>query len=210
MTPTPGHPLAADRNLDQRVRETIYMEIHAVLGWPRTEGSRALQGTGMSVDDIAAEAYAAVRMYDPDRLQRSWKALARAIARHKAVQALRAAGKGLSGTAHRREMRLISGDAEIADSDGEATTVFDALATDPDEFENETIDKINALDFYKLARDELNDRELAIYEYIIYHGLNYVETGDILGITGARVGQIFNDIMNRVTEHPDNPFRDDD
>lgn len=210
MPPTPRHPLEVDGDLDRRVREIIYIEIHGMLGWPRTGADRALQGTGMGVDDIAAEAYAAVRMYDPDQLQGSWEALARSIARHKTIEALRAAGRGLRGTAHRPQLRLISGDAEVADSDGETRTVFETIATDPDEFENETIDKINAFDLYKLARDIFNERELTIYVSIAHEGRYFTEVGEMLNLTGARVGQIFNKLVDRLEQHPDNPFRDDD
>ena len=164
----------------------------------------------MSVDDIAAEAYYAVRMYDPNKLQHSWESLARSIAHKKTVQALRDASKGLSGTEHRPELRLISGDAEITDSDGETRTVFEAIATDPDEFENETIDKINALDLYRLARDIFDERELTIYMNVAHENRYFTEVGAMLGLTGARVGQIFNKLVDRLEQHPDNPFRDDD
>jgi len=164
----------------------------------------------MSVEDIAAEAYAAVRMYDPANLQGSWESLARSIARNKTVQALRDASKGLSGTEHRPELRLISGDAEITDSDGETRTVFETIATDPDEFENETINKINALDLYKLARDIFNERELTIYVNVAHERRYFTEVAEMLGLTGARVGQIFNKLIDRLEQHPDNPFRDDD
>ena len=210
MPPTPRHPLEVDGDLDRRVREIIYIEIHGILGWPRTGADRALQGTGMGVEDIAAEAYAAVRMYDPDQLQRSWESLARSIAHRKTVQALRDAGKGLRGTPYRPELRLISGDAEITDSDGETRTVLEAIATDTDEFENETIDKINAFDLYKLASDIFDERELTIYVSIAHEGRYFTDVAEMLGLTGARVGQIFNKLIDRLEQHPDNPFRDDD
>ena len=210
MPPTPTHPLEADGDLDRRVREIIYIEIHGMLGWPRTGADRALQGTGTGVDDIAAEAYYAVRTYDPDKLQGSWESLARSIARNKTVQALREAGKGLSGTVHRPALRLIPGDAEITDSDGETRTIFEAITTDPDEFENETIDKINAFDLYKLARDIFDERELTIYVNVAHERRYFTDVAEMLGVTGARVGQIFNKLIDRLEQHPDNPFRDDD
>ena len=105
---------------------------------------------------------------------------------------------------------MISGDAEITDSDGETRTVFETIATDPDEFENETINKINALDLYKLARDIFNERELTIYVNVAHEKRYFTEVAEMLGLTGARIGQIFNKLIDRLEQHPDNPFRDDD
>lgn len=206
----PKHPLETDRSLERRVRNIIYIEIYAVLGWPRTDNNRALQGTGMGVEDIAAEAYADIWMFDPTQLRGSWEALARSIAHNKTVKALRAAGKGLRGTEHRPELRLVSGDAETTGQDGEPRRIFDSIPAESEEFENETIDKINAHALNELARGIFDERQYKIFTCVAHEGRSYVEVGDIINMTGARVGQIFNQLIDQLMQHPENPFLDDD
>ena len=110
----PEHPLLADRDRLDAILDIMYAKIQKTLfpghpGWsrPRAETGRSsnahhreriLEGTGVSADDVLSEAFLGLLEYSPERLEGTWEGLAVRIARNKAVDALRAATRGLRGT----------------------------------------------------------------------------------------------------------------
>ena len=76
----------------------------------------------------AKHVYRAPRVPAGSVLKDTWEGLAVTIAQNKAVDALRASGKGLRGTNHRPELRLVSGDVEREGPDGEMeSSIFELL-----------------------------------------------------------------------------------
>lgn len=222
-----GHPLLADRALLDEILTVIYAEIHKVLKWPdpglrrgawhlggAAGPERTLEGTGVSADDILSEVFWALIQYQPERLQGSWQGLAIGIARNKTKNALRAAGKGLRGTDHRPELRLVSGDARMPGSDGElGAAIFDVLPTDWGSLEEEYLALAGVLDLRDLALKVLDDREQRIFFAIHFSGYTRKEVGEQLGLTGARIGQIYNASLRRLKVEPPLPrpvTREDD
>ena len=107
---------------------------------------RILDGTGVSADDVLNEAFLALIEYPPERVKDSWEGLAVTIAGNKAVDALRAAGKGLRGTNHRPELRLVSGNTEQEGPNGEMEpSVFETIPSDWGDPEAEYIKTESAL-----------------------------------------------------------------
>ena len=207
---SPPHPVRTNRGLEQRVREVIYAEIHRNLGWPRKGADRALEGTGISVDDIAAEAFTAVWYYNPVKLRGSWESLARRIARNKTVAAVRATGKGLTGTEHRPPLQLVHGDAETTSPEGVPRSALTAIISQDGDLEEDTIAMLNGQALFKLARDIFDYREFKIFVAVVAEGRSYVDIGKEWSLTGARIGQIHNGLQDRLMNHPDNPFLTDD
>lgn len=217
----PDHPLLADRTLFDEILNVVYAEIHKVLKWRnpglrRAAGhlggaagpERVLEGTGTSADDILSDVFWALLEYRPERLEGSWEGLAVGIARNKTKNALRAAGKGLRGTDHRPELRLVSGDARPPGPEGESgTAIFDVLPTEWDSLEDEYFATAAVLDLRDLALEVLNDREGQIFFDIHFEGYKRKDVGEKLGLTGARVGQIFNASVRRLEADPRYPYR---
>ena len=217
----PDHPLLADRALFDEILNVVYAEIHKVLKW-RNPGlrrgagrlggaagsERVLEGTGVGADDILSEVFWALLEYRPERLEGRWQGLAVGIARNKTKSALRAAGKGLSGTGHRPELRLVSGDARPPGPEGESgTAIFSVLPAEWDSLEDEYFALAGVRDLRDLALEVLNDRQRQIFFDIHFGGYTRKKVGESLGLTGARVGQIYNASMRRLEADPRYPYR---
>ena len=218
----PEHPLQADRERLERILDVMYAKIQRTLfPWrsprrrPRAETEpstgdpeRILDGTGVSADDVLAEALIALLQYPPERLKGTWEGLAVGIAGNKAVDALRASGKGLRGTDHRDQLHLVSGDAEREGPDGEREpSIFEGLRANRGNPEDEYLALEAALEFRNLTREVLDDRDQRIFFAIHFEGYSRKEIGELLGLTSQRVGQIYNDAVRRLESHPDYPFK---
>ena len=216
----PEHPLRADRGFLDEVRTVMYATIHKVLGWPnpglvrrsrRLEGSGraepALVGTGVSADDILADALIALMEYPPDRLRGSWRALAVTIARNKAIEALRVAGKGLRGTAQRPEFYLVSGDAEGTGPEGKTQrAILEALPAEWDDLETEYYALLRVDNLRDLARETLDKTSLDVYFAVHFKGYKRVEVGRVLKCSPQRVGQIYKAAVHRLRVDPRYPY----
>ena len=127
------HPLLADRERLEEILDIMYAKIQKTLfprnprRRPRAETSgfinaddreRIREGAGFSADDVLSEAFLGLLEYSPERLKGTWESLAVTIAGNKAADAFRASTKGLRGTDHRPELRIVSGDAEGKGPDG--------------------------------------------------------------------------------------------
>ena len=137
---------------------------------------RILFGTGVSADDVLAEALIALLQYPPERLKGTWEGLAVGIAENKALDALRASGKGLRGTDFRNELSLVSGDADGVGSDGaRRPSIFEGLLASRGNPEDEYLALEAALAFRNLSRELLDDREQKILFAIHFQGYSRKE-----------------------------------
>ena len=167
----PEHPLLADRERLDRILDVMYAQVQKTL-FPRNPRrrpqsvtglstdawgpERILDGTGISADDVLSEAFIALLRYRPERLKGTWEGLAVRIARNKAVDALRASGKGLRGTDLRPDLRLVSGDADGVGPDGEREpSIFEGLRANRGNPEDEYLALEAALEFRNLTREVL-------------------------------------------------------
>ena len=217
------HPLLVDRVRLDPILDVMYAKIQKTLfpGYPglrRPRGEanqtnnaggieRILEGTGISVDDVLNEAFLALLEYSPESLEDSWEGLAVTIAGNKAVDALRAAGKGLSGTDHRPQLHLVSGDAARKGPDGESEPAL--LEVIPSNWSDPEADYSvlqGVLKLRDLARELLDDRDQKNFFSIHFQHHSRTEVGGWLGLTSQRVGQIYKAALQQLATHPDYPF----
>ena len=217
------HPLLAERDRLERILDIMYAKIQKTL-FPRNPGrrrrttasqsnntggmERILVGTGVSTDDVLSEALCGLLQYPPERLEGTWEGLAVTIAGNKAIDALRAAGKGLHGTEHRNLLHLVSGDLQREGPDGEMEpALFESLPSNWGDPEAEYFVLQDALKVRDLAREALSDRDRKIFFAIHFDGDSRKEVGERLGLTSQRIGQIYNAALRTLEAHPDYPFK---
>ena len=221
----PGHPLLADEDRLNRITDVMYARIQKVLFFlwkaqrPRRGAhevddvggrERILEGTGVSADDVLSEALFALLQYSPEGLQDTWEGLAVTIARNKAIDARRASQAGLRGTDHRSQLQLISGDAEREGPDGEtAPSLLEMVPSTWGDPEAEYLATETTLELRGLARAILSDREREVFFAIHYDSLSRREVGARLGLTGQRIGQIYNAACRRLEAHMNYPYESD-
>ena len=212
----------ADRKRLDRILDVMYAKIQKTLfprypeRRPRFEtGSygnvggreRILDGTGVSTNDVLSEAFLALLEYPPGRLKTTWEALAVGIAHNKAVDAIRASRRGLRETDHRPELRLVSGDAERESSEGETRSgLFEVLRSDRGDPEAEFLALQAVTELRDLARAVLDERGQEVYFAIHFDGYTRREVGIRFGLTGQRIGQIYNAAQSRLESHPHYPY----
>lgn len=214
------HPLQTDRNRLDRITDLMDAKIRKVLRWPsggltkeaghlgRTSPrERALPGTGTSVGDILSEALIALLSFPPAKLQGSWEGLAVQIAHNKTADALRRAGRGLRGTDHRHELRVISGDAPRRAPGGELEpSILEVVPDERYDPEAEATEILSALDLRNLAREVLSDRDAHIFFECHFVGRTRRNVGEELNLTGQRIGQIYDSAMRRLEIDPRYPY----
>ena len=212
----PTHPLQADRQRLNRILDVMYAKIHKILfseklrPGQRPSTERILRGTGVSADDVLAEAAVDLLLYQPDEVQVSWEAVGVQIARNKAVTALRAAGAGLRGTDDREPLRLLSTDTQRQTQDRDSdTTLLHMLAGDGVGPEEEYIELERSLKLRDFARDVLDEPSLYVFLTIHFGRGRRADIGRELRVTGQRVSQIYNEAYKRLLTHPNNPFKSD-
>ena len=219
----PKHPLLADRDRLNRILDIMYAKIHRTLFQgspgrrPRADASlsnktgdteRILEGTGVGADDVLSEAFIGLLEYPPEGLEGTWEGLAVKIAENKAVDALRAFGKGLRGTNHRPPLYLVSGDLEREGPDGETEpAIFESRESNWGYPEAEYFVLAAVLKLRDLSRELLNDRDEKVFFAIHFRGNSRKEVGDHLGLTSQRIGQIYNAALRTLEAHPDYPFK---
>ena len=134
------HPLLRDRALLDEVLDVMYLAIHKKLhgvpGSRRAAGPELVIVGGTSADDVLQEALAGLLAHPHEGFSGSWRALGVDIAKKRAVDAWRASHKGLRGTDHRHEIKMVSGDAEPSDAES-GTAIFDVLPAKWDSLEDE-------------------------------------------------------------------------
>lgn len=217
----PEHPLLKDRKRLEEILDIMYAKIQKTL-FPRSAPQRrratasqsntvgwterTLEGTGASAEDVLSEALIGLLSYSPGRLTSTWEGLAIKIAENKAVSALRADGKGLRGTDHRPQLRLVSGDQEREGPDGETEpALFEFLPGNHDpEAEYFVLQDVHKL--RDLAREILDSRDQEIFFSIHFEGEHRKEVGERFGLTSQRIGQVYNAALRRLEARPDYPF----
>ena len=141
-------------------------------------------------------------------LRDTWEGLAFTIAHNKAADALEASGKGLRGTDHRPELRIVSGDVGSEGPDGEmGPSLFELLPNNCDDLEAEYFVIEGALKLRDLAREILDDRDREIFLAIHFCGYKRKEVANRLDLTSQRIGQIYSAALRSLEEHPDYPFK---
>ena len=207
------HPLLSDRARLDALLDVMHAQIHKTLhplsSAPRKRGvgpERALVG-GVSADDVLQEALDDLLAYPLERVTGSLEALGVDIAKKRAVDARRASQKGLRGTSHRPELRVVSGDAEAQRDNGETTRpVWDVVSGEHASAEDEFLATQSVLDLRDLAREILDGQEQRVFFGIHFEHRTRRDIGEELGKTGQRVGQIYEQAMRRLEAHPRYPY----
>ena len=216
------HSLLTDRKRLEKIADIMYAKIHKTLfsgnpgrrRWTTASQSdnaagieQTLEGTGVSAEDVLSEALTGLLQYPRERLEGTWEGLAVTIARNKAIGALRDSKKGLSGTEHRPQLHLVSGDLEREGPDGGAEpALFELLPSNWGDPEVEYFVLQNVLKLRDLAREALNDRDQEIFFAIHFDGYSRRKVGERLGLTSQRIGQIYNAALDTLEARPDYPF----
>ena len=216
----PEHPLLADRERLDQIADVMYLKVQKTFfPWTKADLSsdisrrqRILYGSGISADEVLSEAFIDLLRYPPVSAGAPHGDMgglgAVTIARNKAVDALRASKKGLRGTDHRPQLRVVSGDAERERPDGETEpSIFELLPSSWGDPEAEYFVLQDVLKLRDLARKLLDDRDQKIFFAIHFDGYSRREVGDPLGLTSQRIGQIYSDALRRLETHPDYPFK---
>ena len=209
-----GHPLFDDRGLLDEVTRVMYAVIHKTLhkkGMPvspqGTGPDRALIG-GVSADDVLQDALIDLYNYPREGFTGSWGALGVTIARRKAIDAVRAARKGLGGTEHRHEMHVVSGDKPTVGPEGDpGATTWDLHPDERLNPEEEYIIMRSALDLQDLAREMLAaGREQAIFFGIRFQDRKRTDLAPEWKCTPQRVGQIYDNACESLEEDLRYPY----
>ena len=130
------------------------------------------------------------------------------IAHKKAVDAIRSSQKGLRGTDHRPQLRLVSGDAEREGPGGETEpAIFEVLPSNWGDPEAESLELEYVVELRNLAREVLNDRNLKIFFAIHFQEYSRREIGEQLGLTSQRIGQIYRAALRSIGPRLNHPFK---
>lgn len=207
------HPLLRDEDLREEVLDVMYAVIDRRLHGRRRAGfqrgadaDKTIFG-GVSADDVLQEAFEALLASPYRGVSVDWRAFGATIARNKAVDARRASQKGLRGTSHRHELRMVSGDVRVQADDGEpGATIFELHPDERYDPEEEYITVRSALDLRDLAREVLEGRDLDIYLQIRFLQRPRKIIGDEMGLTGQRVGQLYERACRRLENNPRYPY----
>lgn len=218
--PMPNHPLLRDRARLEEILDVMYVQIQKITN-PRVApqhraSARADSGSeltlvgGESADDVLQDALLALLSYDPAQLTKSWEALAVGIAQNKAKQALRRATKGRRSSSSSddspvEELKVVP----LTTSDNDGLEPIDTLSAEGADPEDEFIATRQQLILLRLARVLLDDRDRRIFFDVHHLGIPRAEVGRSLGLTGQRVGQIYQSVAKRLLEaaYSDPTFR---
>ena len=211
------HPLLTDRERLENITDIMYAKIQKTLfsggpGRSQLAGTeKVLEGSAASADDVLTEALVGLLQYSPGHLKGTWEGLAVGIAHNKAIDALKASKKGLRGTEHRPQLRLVSGDAKGEGPGGKTKPApFEVLTSNWGDPEAEYLELQYALKLRDLAWEVLDERARGIFFAIHFEGYRRTEIGDQLSLTSQRIGQIYGAAVRSLYAHPNYPFKSDD
>lgn len=220
--PDDQHPLLADQELVEKVLDAMFAKINKVLQFrnlglrplgqgrmsePRPGTSEpAIQGTGISAEDVLSEAFEELLSMDPDEVQ-SWPALAVTVAERRALDARKRAGRGLRGTDHRPPLELVSADEPVGDrDDGSVRTVLDVHADPFASPEDEYLALLDVLTVRDLAYELLGDRDRDILLTIQTGQRTRQQLAEEHDLTRQRIGQIYDAALARLESDPRYPY----
>lgn len=203
------HPLDEEVELREEVLDVMWLAILKVLRWPKsprhTGSSRVLPGTSSDAEDILSRAFWDLRAVDPEGV-RKWKALAVTIAQRRAKDALAKSQAGLRETERRARLYLISGDQPANPSLPAAGTVLENVVDPHGDPEGVVVALEEVGRVLALARSLAPDRDAEIF-LRVHCGETRREVGQDYGISGQRVGQIYDRVLTQLEEHEDYPYR---
>jgi RNA polymerase sigma factor (sigma-70 family) len=205
--PTTDHPLLADRARLEAISRAMYAEIQKVMhaGVPASplrpgvdQGEERTVAGGESADDVLQEAVIGLLQVSPDRLTGSWEGLGTRIAHNKAVDAVRRATKGRRTTSSGDgdEIAIVPIVNSMGPDAGSASGVSDI--EDEFDFEEEYVRIQQHLILTRLARRLCDEREQQIFFEVRYGEVSYREVARQLNLSGARVGQIYREVAERL------------
>jgi RNA polymerase sigma factor (sigma-70 family) len=200
------HPLLADRprldritsNMDLTIQRTLYGHL---LG----DGQERLLHGGASAMDVLQESLLALLRYDPTMLTTSWEGLSVAIARRRAIDAVRESTKGRraadTAAGDPDQVTVVAFDALLDEHAGAACSGWD----DPEQaFVNNEQQKV----LRRLIR-ELPEPSRMIVSALHFEGRSRVEIGRQVNLTPQRVGQIYAktllELLEKAQSDPDFP-----
>lgn len=193
------HPLLADgeRERLETIVDVMHQVILKTLGHQRPDAEERVLIGGTSADDVLQESLFGLLDYNPSKLKETWERLAVRIARNKAIDAIRQATSGRRDSATGREIGIVPLDRALSSSGPEGPRPIELLPGGRDP-EAEFTAIHQELVLRDLARDHLDDRERRIFFEIHYRGRSRADVGREVGLTGARVGQIYAEITLRL------------
>ena len=213
--PEREHPLLSDPIRLERILTLVYIKIQKVLfdrkGPPRGRGRSepSILG-GVSAEDVLQDAFEAMLKHatmQREDLSNKWVPLAIRIGANKAIDALRAASKGLRGTEHRPKLEVVSADSPAPGTEGsEGATILDRSPDPNSDPEEEALAICRVQQLWELAQALLDERELWIYVEIKHKGRTRREVGKELGLKGQRISQIYEEMTRRLQKHPKYPY----
>ena len=195
-----AHPLFDDPARLEQVMRVAHQKILKTLRFNPTGVEEQVLTGGVSADDILQEVTEALWEFDPDKLRLSWEALAVTIGHNKTVDAIRRAtkGRGPSGD-EGDEIGVVSLDRPAGADGDDGVSAAEQLSVG-----RSTEDEVVAMDdevrLWKLAQEQLDERELRIFYDIHYLGRSRAEVGRELGLSGQRVGQIHAQLLIQLWE----------
>ena len=205
------HPLLKDRKRLNRIIDIMYAKIHKTLylgNAGRRQMATADGTSAVNPDDVLIEAFVGLLEYSPEDLKHTWEGLAVRIAQRRTIDAVRAAQKGLRGTEHRPQLRLVSGDAESEGPGGKIEpALFEVLPGNSPDPEAEYLELEFVLVLRDLARDVLDERAREVFFAIHFEGYNRIEVAERLGLTSQRISQIYLSAARSLYDHPNYPFK---
>lgn len=220
--PDDQHPLLADQALLEDVLNAMFAKVNKVLNFPNPglrpvgqgrmsaprsgTSDRAMQGTGISAEDVLSEAFEELLSMDPDEVQ-SWGAMAVTVAERRALDARKSSGRGLRGTAHRPPLELVSADEPVGARDGRSMrTVLDVHADPFANPEEEYLALLDVLTVRDLAYELLGDRDRDIFLAIQTGQRTRQQLAEERGLTRQRIGQIYHAALARLESDPRYPY----
>lgn len=214
------HPLEEDSARLEHIVDVMWAEIHKVLRLPAPRRRRScgsdvvgrvgvaatdqLTRSGVSADDVLADALADLLQKSEDEVTTSWEALAVGTARNKAKGALRDAEAWLHETETRPRLTVVSADASSQpDPDGDPAEPLLELLGDPAvDLDDEFTKTSQQLELVRLAREILDDRDRTIFLGMHSGTRSRQSLAAEFDLTPPGVTHVYRTTARRLYEHP--------
>ncbi len=217
--PAPRHPLEVDSARLERIVDVMWAQIHKVLRRPpprrrRSGGSDVagrigeaatdqLSRSGVSADDVLAEALADLLQKSEAEVAISWEALAVGIARNKAKGALRDSEAWLHETENRPRLIVVSADSPgRPDPGGGAAEPLVEVLEDPVDLDDEFTKTSQQLELLRLAQEILDERDRTIFLGLHFETRTRQSLATQFDLTPPGVTHVYRTTAQRLHEHP--------